>query len=48
MSTFVTTYLLFWLAVALYVMRLGSQQRKLLARKALLESASASAVGKAG
>ena len=30
MSTFVTTYVIFWLAVALYVMQLGSRQRKLL------------------
>ena len=29
MSSFVITYVVFWLAVALYVVHLGSRQRKL-------------------
>ena len=37
MSTFVTTYVIFWLAVALYVMRLGGRQRALLERMASLQ-----------
>lgn len=32
MSTFAITYAVFWLAVALYVIQLGSRQRKLLER----------------
>ncbi len=30
MSTFVTTYVIFWVVVALYVVRLGCRQRRLL------------------
>ena len=37
MSTFITTYVIFWLAVALYVVQLGSRQRKLLKRMASLQ-----------
>ena len=38
MSSFVITYVVFWLAVALYVIRLGSRQRKLQARLLALQS----------
>jgi len=37
MSTFITTYIIFWLAVALYVVQLGGRQRKLLDRIASLQ-----------
>lgn len=37
MSIFITTYVIFWLAVALYVVQLGGRQRKLLDRIALLQ-----------
>ena len=37
MSTFITTYVIFWLAVALYVVQLGSRQRKLLKKLASLQ-----------
>ncbi len=38
MSLFVITYVVFWLAVALYVIRLGSQQRRLQDRLLALQS----------
>ena len=38
MSSFVITYVVFWLAVALYVARLGSRQRKLQDRLLALQS----------
>ena len=37
MSTFVTTYVIFWLVVALYVVQLGGRQRTLLERMASLQ-----------
>ncbi len=37
MSTFITTYVIFWAAVAIYVLQLGSRQRKLLNRLSLLQ-----------
>jgi hypothetical protein len=37
MSTFIATYVVFWLAVALYVVQLGGRQRKLLDRIASLQ-----------
>jgi hypothetical protein len=37
MSTFIATYVIFWLAVALYVVQLGGRQRKLLDRIASLQ-----------
>ena len=37
MSTFVTSYVIFWLVVALYVVQLGGRQRTLLARMASLQ-----------
>ena len=38
MSLFVNSYVVFWLTVALYVIRLGSQQRKLQDRLHALQS----------
>jgi CcmD family protein len=38
MSSFVITYVLFWLAVTLYVVRLGSRQRKLQNRLLALQA----------
>ncbi len=37
MSTFIITYVIFWLAVAMYVMQLGGRQRKLHERVSLLQ-----------
>ncbi len=37
MSTFVTSYVIFWLVVALYVVQLGGRQRALLERMASLQ-----------
>lgn len=38
MSSFVITYVVFWLAVAIYVIRLGIRQRKLQDRLLALQS----------
>jgi CcmD family protein len=38
MSSFIISYVVFWLAVALYVVRLGSRQRQLQNRLLALQS----------